>query len=403
MKKESLFKEMLPIFSPRHAFRKYNLSKDDFRKIQENTSRHLSFISFTGSLVFIVLGIFLTVFAFNDGWGEGKNNLYTYLGLISLLSGSTLATILIGINLFSAHETPSLTVIGDLLFHLSIALTILFFYVSDLKNNELSMTNSVSPSLLFVPILMLCQPGRWQSAISFNGAFFLGYLALVIYGAAVYQIVAVTEQIIFALGYLLACYCTYSAYTYVECQRFYIETKNSELLSRSTHDPLTGARNRNGLRLYLEDHLENWKRNEENVLLIMSDIDDFKLYNDSFGHLKGDRVLQELVKTLENTENLHHFHVFRYGGEEFLMVLPNVEKENVHPIMEILRKRIESLKIEAPSGAPYPFLTISLGGAYWKVKQDYLFHDHVQDADMALYEAKSGRKNKCILHDKSGE
>ncbi|MBQ8141590.1 MAG: GGDEF domain-containing protein [Bacilli bacterium] len=399
-KKNNLFHEIGLLFFPSRALKRFNISKEDFKRVQVNTSKRMGFLSFVGSIFGIVMGLFLVIFTFNKGWGDRGINIYIYSAVFSLFIGSLVSCILLAFPLFSHKDYKWATGIGDSLFHASIALTICFFYVADIFNGELSTTHSVSTSLLLIPLLILCQPGYWQISVIFNALFAFAGFGLVTYGHIFFQTSATLELILLCLFYLVACYCTYSAYTYVECQRYYIENKNTELLSRSIHDPLTGARNRNGLRLYLEDHLTLWKKNNEKVLVIMCDIDDFKLYNDEFGHLNGDSVLKTLVETLNNAKDLHHFHVFRYGGEEFLILISHAQESEAFTIMEMFRKSISDLNIKAPERAPYPILTISLGGALWAVKEDYTFHNHVQDADTALYEAKKGLKNKSILHTK---
>ncbi|MCR5491982.1 MAG: GGDEF domain-containing protein [Bacilli bacterium] len=392
-REQTLFAEMARIFLPRLAMKDFGISKKDFRKVQDSTSMHMSFISFVGAFASLVCGILFLIFCFTGVWLPETVNRYVFIGCYSLIIGSALSIVLLGISLFSIKTTKGLRVTGDILFHLAIAVAIIEFVHADLINGSLSSTDAISAAVILLIPLILCQPGYWGESVAINGTLAILLGALFIYGYYQYGMRSLESYLMTDVGFLFACYCAYSAYTYVELQRFYIEFRNAELLSRSTHDTLTGARNRNGLRLYLEDHLNIWPDRKETVLAVMLDIDDFKLYNDSYGHLQGDDVLVEISEALSNLKDFPHAHLFRYGGEEFLVILSHVNEDRAKEAIEAMRKAVEDLKYPAPKGAPCEYITISLGGALWKVGDDYSFHSHVEDADEALYEAKSSGKN----------
>lgn len=394
--RRTLFREFLPIVFIPLAMKDFGISKSDFRKIQDSTSKHMSFLSLIGSISAFVAGIFFACFGLFGGW-QDKVNVYSWIAAFSMLVGGGACTILLFVVLLFKSESRPLRLISDILFHASLALGSLAFFVADLKNGDLNLGDSVSGSIAFLLPLALCQPGYWLEAVLFDILYLGGYASIIAYGSAVYGMHSIEVYAVCAIAFVIASYCTYSAYSYVEFQRFYIDNRNEDLLSKSTHDSLTGARNRNGLRLYLEDRLLPWSHRHERVLAMMLDIDDFKLYNDTFGHLKGDDVLCAIVKAIIGIEGFHHIHVFRYGGEEFLILVSHIDEPTAYACIEAVRAKVESLEIKAPEGAPCKFVTVSLGGSLWQIGEGYLFHNHIEDADEALYEAKKSGKNRWVM------
>lgn len=159
--------------------------------------------------------------------------------------------------------------------------------------------------------------------------------------------------------------------------RLYEQTKSSSL-----HDPLTGLANRRFLQIQMEKSFEAAKRYGERLSVVMLDIDHFKRYNDTRGHLEGDkllaRVAEVLVKELRNAD-----YVFRYGGEEFFCMLPETDLPMAVEVAERLRHAVEA-------GTD---VTISLGVSS--------FNEEVADkeslikmADNALYQAKQNGRNR---------
>jgi diguanylate cyclase (GGDEF)-like protein len=159
--------------------------------------------------------------------------------------------------------------------------------------------------------------------------------------------------------------------------RLYEETKTFSL-----HDPLTGLGNRRLMETQLEKCFDMARRYDEALSLVMIDIDHFKHYNDTQGHLAGDQLLTMLAKILLR-EVRRADYVFRYGGEEFLVLLPETGPERAQEAAERLRKTVE-----AEAG-----VTISLGVAHLEEspsKPEQL----IAHADRALYRAKQNGRNR---------
>ena len=396
-KKKSVFRELLPVLSIKHALKKFHISKDGHKDIEKSLTKNISVFSFVGSIAGIILGIAEFILMFTS-WGEEHVNVFTHIASYVVLVTSLSSFILFSVAYFIRKNSESRLVrIATTIFRAGVALSSVLYLIADMFNGDISNTFGISPAVLMGIALILCQAGYWIEAMISNVVYSLALSAIAIWGAISYEVISLDQYIMWSVAYIIMSYVSYSAYTYVECQRHYIEFNNSDLLYKSTHDALTGVGNRAGLRLYLDDHLPRWKHNHEVVLLIMFDIDDFKLYNDEFGHLEGDKVLSTIAKTVNFFNTTHRVRVFRYGGEEFLLIVRNIDKEKAFEFMEAIRNHIASLNIKAPKGARSDCLTISLGGSLRSLDDSYEFSKHIKEADVALYEAKNNGKNQSIL------
>jgi diguanylate cyclase (GGDEF)-like protein len=166
----------------------------------------------------------------------------------------------------------------------------------------------------------------------------------------------------------------------VNNSRLYEETKSASL-----RDPLTGLANRRFLEIQLEKIFEQAKRYGQNQSVIMLDIDHFKNYNDSYGHQGGDLLLVALAKIIMAQMRKSDY-VFRYGGEEFLVLLPDTGLPMARDAAQRLRAAVER---EAG-------VTISLGVAIYRdgmPDKETL----VKEADAALYRAKEGGRNRVEI------
>ncbi|MDD5423422.1 MAG: sensor domain-containing diguanylate cyclase, partial [Candidatus Omnitrophica bacterium] len=142
--------------------------------------------------------------------------------------------------------------------------------------------------------------------------------------------------------------------------------------------------------------LEKAKMNDSPLSLAMIDMDNFKLYNDTFGHLKGDEAIKDIAKTLSDKSRKNDT-VARYGGEEFALIMPSTDKENARLLAERLRAEIETFFIEKQGIQSTPRMTASIGIATFPQdadEKDFL----INRADSALYEAKRTGKNKVCIY-----
>ncbi|PAJ74457.1 diguanylate cyclase response regulator [Pseudoalteromonas sp. NBT06-2] len=176
--------------------------------------------------------------------------------------------------------------------------------------------------------------------------------------------------------------------------------KQRELLEKLANiDPLTSIANR---RLYDQTFASQWNKaiKQQSIFsLVVIDIDDFKKYNDFFGHAAGDRALEKVATAIANILISSNNFIARYGGEEFVALLPNTPANEAINIMQTCLKAVENLKIVHELSAEHELLTVSLGGvSYLPIDescQDTLF----KIADDMLFKAKSSGKNQVIWQD----
>jgi len=156
-------------------------------------------------------------------------------------------------------------------------------------------------------------------------------------------------------------------------------------------DPLTGVNNRAAMDSTLSRELELARRHKTPLTLVTLDIDKFKRINDTHGHLAGDHVLKNVVNTVAECIRSSDI-LFRYGGEEFTIILSNTGIRGATLLAERIRKAIESRTITV-NNQRIP-LTISIGLATADASDT---HESLFDkADAALYQAKSAGRN-CVI------
>ncbi|MBT8137577.1 MAG: GGDEF domain-containing protein [Gammaproteobacteria bacterium] len=155
-------------------------------------------------------------------------------------------------------------------------------------------------------------------------------------------------------------------------------------------DPLTGVYNRHHLRSVLDREINLWRRDASPLSVIMLDIDHFKSINDTHGHQAGDFVLRAVAGICaENIRNSDW--VCRYGGEEFVIVLPQARHRDAGEVAERIRRAVGATRFEV--GGSSARVTVSLGVAEVS-PQHVAAGDLLHAADLALYEAKNSGRNK---------
>ena len=159
----------------------------------------------------------------------------------------------------------------------------------------------------------------------------------------------------------------------------------------ATHDTLTGLYNLRSFHAFMDDEIERSKRSTSPFSLLMIDIDHFKRINDHHGHQTGDDVLRHLCYVLKhNVRNIDR--LCRYGGEEFVAILPNSGLKPTLPIAERIRAALEAAPYEAEHGEQIS-VTVSIGVATYP-DHGLSDHDLVSAADSALYHAKRDGRNQ---------
>lgn len=162
--------------------------------------------------------------------------------------------------------------------------------------------------------------------------------------------------------------------------------------TQSYHDVLTDIYNRRFMWEWLGKQIEAAKRKNKIIACIMMDIDHFKYINDQFGHSVGDQVLMKFVEVLQSSVRSADVFV-RYGGEEFILLMPEVDETQALAIAERYRKLIEA---NVGAGLKISTVTCSFGVAIWRSQRNKIKAKQlVDEADHALYDAKQSGRN-CV-------
>lgn len=167
------------------------------------------------------------------------------------------------------------------------------------------------------------------------------------------------------------------------------------LADMALSDPLTGLPNRRHFEEVLRAELDRVRRYGGLCAVAMVDVDFFKHYNDSVGHLAGDIALRELADVMRRELRLHDM-VARYGGEEFALIMINASKDEARPILERLRIDVQEHPFRHRDIQPIGRMTISAGLAAFP-EDGTTYEELLQCADNALYRAKSAGRNRVAL------
>ena len=173
----------------------------------------------------------------------------------------------------------------------------------------------------------------------------------------------------------------------------YSQRKTLEFLS--SFDGLTGITNRR----YFDEHLKiEWDRaHEDSALLglIIIDVDHFKLYNDNYGHLAGDDCLKKVADSISKSLKRSTDFVSRYGGEEFVVILPGANFSSAMRIAENIRADVEAMKIPHELSEASDYVTVSLGASSMMPIKESSPEELIKKADKALYRAKENGRNRA--------
>lgn len=179
-----------------------------------------------------------------------------------------------------------------------------------------------------------------------------------------------------------------------------LQSAHERLEEQNRLDALTGLSNRG----HLDETLElEWKRAERqadsSLSLILCDIDYFKKYNDTYGHLKGDDCLRQIAQAIKNSFTRKVDLVARYGGEEFMVILPNTTTDSATRQAEKMRQNIWELAIEHKSSEVADRVSISIGVYTILQTQGKTLNESIGFADKALYQAKDSGRNQVIHYE----
>lgn len=276
-----------------------------------------------------------------------------------------------------------------------------------LNNTEFAQLSSINRLLINFPIVvalnvlaikqLLSQSKDQLSKVFYVFAGICGFNALHM-SVSIVMALAVTlglvQELNFGLIISLNSYglTAFSFLTLGACLHLLYTKSSLELQADLERDPLTGAFNRRSMENKLEIEFDRCSRTGAPLSVVMLDIDFFKKVNDTLGHVSGDLAIKHVAEVARNQLRAYDA-LYRYGGEEFLICLPDTNSIDAFSMAERVRKEVERSTIE---NLPDLRLTISLGIATSAGNSDCK-HDWkqlVEDADKALYQSKQQGRNR---------
>lgn len=176
-----------------------------------------------------------------------------------------------------------------------------------------------------------------------------------------------------------------------------LEQSNQDLHLLSHLDSLTGVANRRRFEETLDLEWRRVSRTGTPLSLIMIDTDFFKPFNDTYGHQRGDDCLMLIANTLRNALNRPADMIARYGGDEFMILIPGANEEGAAAMAEAMRVRVEGLEIRHEGSPDDKVMTISLGVVTGYPTRGFSTGELIAAADEALYQAKDEGRNRFII------
>lgn len=287
--------------------------------------------------------------------------------------GLAMAAVLIGVSSVSDETVQAFSMIGSAL----ITIGLFTFLKLRLKTALLAACLAAIFFLLF----------SWIFSLPFDPLYLLGYfLAPCTFGASIAYLNEYQERTVFLQEKLLM------------FERNHIQTLYENLQELSVTDYLTGLKNRRFLNEMLEHEWSRCSRTQETLAIIFLDIDYFKQFNDHYGHEAGDIALQAVAKVLKSCAARKEDIVSRYGGEEFVLVIPNSNREKTTELLKKIQNTLAQAHIEHNKSQVSNIITVSMGIYNCIPPASENYSTALKKADEALYEAKeNGRNQWCFV------
>ena len=176
---------------------------------------------------------------------------------------------------------------------------------------------------------------------------------------------------------------------------FRILAVQEKLKDLTVLDSLTKVANKRGIIDYLNYEWRRCMRDGQSISICMIDIDDFKKFNDTYGHVAGDRCLQEVAGALQEATTRSVDMIGRYGGEEFCLIMPNTQDPDI--VAKACLEKVRDLNIPHNSSSCSECVSISIGLATTVPLKDDSLTNFLKTADRALYKAKNSGKNQIVI------
>jgi len=340
----------------------YNFFTSNFNSDDNRLTRILIILN---TFLFVGTFIFLFFFIFNYFFLTNTNIAY-----LNILTASTTLYLLLDLRRNrNLNRTINITLITLFIFFIS------FVYLNQNEQFGLVWTPFFP---IFSIVLLGVKKGSIVSFIYFSIVFTLAYAGIDTWENGEWSAISFLRLVISSLV----------LFAVIVTLEIALNNSYTKLEQLSTTDPLTKLYNRRKINHILEKEIHKAKRYKTQISLILFDIDDFKKINDTFGHDSGDNVLKQLSKSV-STQLRDTDSMARWGGEEFLIVIPMLGVHETSMIAEKLRVTIESIQCENMI-----HLSCSFGIAEFDAINDSI-ESFINKADLAMYKAKANGKN-CV-------
>ena len=403
MKEKTRFKQRALYLYPLSLIRNRHLSSRDVRKIKDNISLNMAIMRLVVAslLMLFTIGMIITM-----GVATKWKQIEVY-GLSSALAQAIsiiayVATVIIEIISFFKKDKASVILnrVAAIILYIGVACQMFFGIYADTEMGFTTEKETLSASIIFFAVLLVFQPAYWTDAIILDFSTMSVCVGLSIFLNIRFGMKALHYYIAIAIALPLFCYFIVTLLFYAECQHYKELIENERLTNKAYYDNLTLCKNRHALNLCIEENKARWEENDTNLLLALFDIDNFKDYNDRFSHQGGDYCLKAIADKIRNIFPSPNLDFFRYGGEEFLLILELEDPSSVFETIQKIKDSIQEMNIEAPEGAPEKVVTISMGATLLRDFNNFSFDKEIEKIDRYLYKAKNNGKNISCLDDK---
>jgi diguanylate cyclase (GGDEF)-like protein len=270
---------------------------------------------------------------------------------------------------------------------------LLFFfgisYISMLDSNNLGVYYIMVAVISLVPLLTIKE---YLVAMGAQAIFIIiSYLTLSLSSTNLLGVIVLNVAL-----------CGISHLAYVQkCNLFRMQQKLQSLAKNAEEDPLTALYNRRGLDRNLNILLPHNIRSKSLIALIVLDIDNFKLYNDSYGHPQGDKCLKCVANAIRKTASRSTDIAARIGGEEFVVFIHGTKELEPVQLAEKIRANVEAMRIKHSPSLGNAVVTVSVGVAIMIPQNMECMNELYNKADKALYTAKKSGRNVVVFEGKA--
>lgn len=363
----------------------YALTVEDkirVRLVRENLKR----VIVVAGILSIALPVFFLFFQF---YLETSDIKQVYQGF--LIGFECISLAFLGLSFYTKREKDY--TLAPMVYRGFWAFVLLFFigisYISMLDSNNLSVYFITVAVISLVPLLTVKE--------------YLVYMgAQAIFAFIFYLTLSLTTMHLFGFIVLHLALCWISHFFYEQkCNFFRMQQMLQSLAKNAEEDPMTGLFNRRGLDRSLNAILPYCIRNKSMIALIVIDIDNFKLYNDSFGHPEGDRCIKFVANVIRKTARRCTDITARIGGEEFVVFIHGTKDLEPVQLAEKIRANVEAMQIKHNPSLGTAVVTVSLGVASVVPQNMECMSELYSKADKALYTAKKHGRNVVVYDSKA--